>query len=204
MKIIVAFDTGDEDIAKAFVQILRSWFGDSVEITFSPEFAYGSDWRDLLRDALRGNDVLLALCTPRSVGNRWLHFEVGAFFGQAWPVIPVTLRGLRPDDLPEPLNTFQEPNLEVEDDMAKLANEIVNGIEIRLLDGVRLLDPKRVCHVQLILIDLGEEFVQFVGQLLRLFDGIPVFPVGFVTSHRMAPGILDEGRGRPCACRDRR
>lgn len=124
MKLFVAFDTGDQVAATALVNVLRSWFGSELEIIFSPEFAFGVNWRNQLHNAMQEADALLALCTRRSLASRWMHFEAGAFFGRNKPVIPVTLGGLKPEHLPEPLNTYQGPNLEVDSDVAKLAQQI--------------------------------------------------------------------------------
>lgn len=130
MKMFVAFDTGDEVIARTLVGILRDWFGEKLEITFSAEFVFGVDWRKTLDNAMKNNDALLALCSPRSLNNRWIHFEAGAFYGQNKPVIPVTVGHLHPGDLPEPLNKFQAPNLENPSDIAKLANQIAQMVKL--------------------------------------------------------------------------
>lgn len=127
MKLFVAFDTGDELTATAIVSVLRGWFGSELEITFSPEFAFGDDWRERLRDAMQTGDALLAVCTRQSLINRWIHFEAGAFFGRGKRVIPITVGGLKPQELPEPLNTFQAPNLELASDVVKFARQIADA-----------------------------------------------------------------------------
>lgn len=126
MNLFVAFDTGDELTATSIVNVLREWFGSSVNITFSAEFAFGENWRRRLDKDMQKGDALLAVCTRRSLENRWIHFEAGAFHGRGKRVIPVTVGGLRPEELPEPLNAFQAPNLELASDLVRFAKEIAN------------------------------------------------------------------------------
>jgi len=128
MKLFIAFDTGDKHIAADLVEILRAWFPSGLDVTFSPEFSCGTVWREKLGTAMRDHDALLALCSRRSLANRWIHFEAGAFFGRGKKVIPVIMGRLKPNELPEPLNTFQALNLEIEDDMSRLAEEFATTI----------------------------------------------------------------------------
>ena len=123
-KLFVAFDTGDELIASEIVRIIKGWFGNAFAITFSAQFSYGTNWRTTLYSRLQRGDVLLAICTRRSLSNRWIHFEAGAFWGRRKKVMPVTMSGLRPGDLSEPLSAFQAPDLESEDDMARFCKQL--------------------------------------------------------------------------------
>ena len=48
------------------------------------------------------------------------------------------------------------------------AVELVERVHVRLLKGKRLLAPEGIGHAQFVLIHLGEQLVQFVGNRLRL------------------------------------
>ncbi len=145
MKLFVAFDTGDEVTATAIVNVLRGWFGSGLDITFSPEFDFGEDWRERLGQDMQQGDALLAVCTRRSLSNRWIHFEAGAFYGRGKLVIPITVCGLRPGELPEPLNTFQAPNLELASDLVRFAGQIAHWAQLPIpANPVNALDAIRV------------------------------------------------------------
>jgi hypothetical protein len=128
MKVFIAHDTGDQLIADTLVSVLKDWFGKRLEFTYSAQFEAG-DWRDKIKDALLSGDLLLALRTPRSIGNRWVHFEAGAFYGRKQSVIPLLAGNLRVEDFPDPLNTFTSINLENEADLNRLAQTLTGSIK---------------------------------------------------------------------------
>ncbi len=90
---------------------------DGVQIFVSAsDLHLGDPWLGEIQKALREARVLIALCSPASLRRPWLNFESGAGWGRRLPVVPVCIRGLRKDDLPDPLHIFQ--GLELRDALA--------------------------------------------------------------------------------------
>ena len=76
------------------------------------EVALGARWYDEITKALEQANVFIALVSPDFLSSEWGMFEVGAALGRRWQfsdslVVPVLLHGVRPRDLPGPLQQFQ-------------------------------------------------------------------------------------------------
>ncbi len=67
----------------------------------------GSKWLDDVSAALKAAKVELILCSSESVKRPWINFEAGAGWVRGIPVVPVCHTGMRPVDLPIPLNMLQ-------------------------------------------------------------------------------------------------
>lgn len=131
-RVFLAFDSADEHLAGLIRGLLANWFGHGLEVTYSPQFAFGTRWREELGSAMQSGHLLLALCTAHSISNRWVHFEAGAFFGRGALVIPIVSGNLAREELPPPLNDFQGPRLDSVSDMVKLANQLAAHLEVKL------------------------------------------------------------------------
>jgi TIR domain len=70
--------------------------------------AVGSKWLNKIDEALRSAQVELILCRQDSVRRPWVNFEAGAGWVKGIPVVPVCHTGMRPVDLPIPLNMLQD------------------------------------------------------------------------------------------------
>ena len=70
------------------------------------EFGSGAEFKKHLRERLSQADVFLILLTPRSLRSSWIMTELGMAEALGREVIPVTV-GLRPQDLPAPLQTYR-------------------------------------------------------------------------------------------------
>lgn len=67
----------------------------------------GVEWAGQVKENLREAALFLVLLTPTSVTRPWVLFEAGAAWMTRRPLVPVLAGGLRKEDVPEPLNTFQ-------------------------------------------------------------------------------------------------
>lgn len=183
-RVFLAFDTSDQYMATLIRRVLEKWFGDAIEVTFSPEFTFGTPWRNELHSAMRSGDVLLGVCTPHSIKNPWLHFEAGAFFGRGAHVIPLVSGNLGRDSLPAPLNDFQAPRLDSEADMAKLARDLATYLELpqpmAAAESARSFIP---------LVDMGvpEETAQEVRNLLEVYNLKPSERTRQILAHSSSP-----------------
>ncbi|HEX3555449.1 MAG TPA: TIR domain-containing protein [Thermoanaerobaculia bacterium] len=67
----------------------------------------GDNWFEELRKALKNAKVEIVLCSLESIGRPWVNFEAGAGWILRIRVIPVCHSGMRPNELPLPLNLLQ-------------------------------------------------------------------------------------------------
>lgn len=89
-------------ISKDFLGMLDVFVSsDQVSITV------GSKWLTEIDEALKAAQIELILCSRDSVRRPWVNFEAGAGWVKGIPVIPVCHTGMRPVDLPIPLNMLQ-------------------------------------------------------------------------------------------------
>ena len=75
----------------------------------------GQRWLDRIDQNLQQAEVVILLCSAKSVVRPWLNFEAGAGWIKNVPVIPICHSGMQPSHLPLPLNllhgiTASDPN----------------------------------------------------------------------------------------------
>ncbi len=73
----------------------------------STSITVGNKWLNDIDTALKTAQVELILCSEESVKRPWINFEAGAGWVKGIPVVPVCHTGMRPVDLPIPLNMLQ-------------------------------------------------------------------------------------------------
>jgi hypothetical protein len=66
----------------------------------------GMEWKRTVREQIREADAMLILVTPAALNSAWMMAELGMAEGFERVVLPVTA-GLRPHDLPAPLQTYE-------------------------------------------------------------------------------------------------
>ena len=106
--------------------LLKEWinmnFYPTVEAFVSrSDISAGTQWLRAVEKALRSADLVLALCSPKSIRKTWLLFETGGAWGRSVPVLPICLSGLDVSDLPSPLNAFEGISTSTPDFAARLA-----------------------------------------------------------------------------------
>ena len=99
--------------------VLKQWvesafLGETKVFVSSNDISSGEQWFRRLEDELSSANVLLVLCSTRSVSMPWINFETGAGHIKGIPVIPICHSGMDVDTLPKPLFFFQ--GLIAEDD----------------------------------------------------------------------------------------
>lgn len=75
----------------------------------------GTKWLETISTALESANILIVLCSMSSIARPWINFESGCCWNRGIPIMPVCHSGLRRNNLPPPLSSFQA--LEVDDDM---------------------------------------------------------------------------------------
>lgn len=88
----------------------------------------GVRWLEKLSDSLQRAQVEIVLCSKESIERPWVNFEAGAGWIRGIPLIPVCHAGLRPYELPVPLNMLQARELNQATDIKKLYQDIAKVI----------------------------------------------------------------------------
>lgn len=101
-------------IAKDFLGMIDVFVSsDSMSVSL------GSKWLNEVDKALGRAKVELILCSHESVRRPWVNFEAGAGWVRGIPVVPICHTGMRPVDLPIPLNMLQGVEASDADDLRK-------------------------------------------------------------------------------------
>ena len=110
-KVFISHITEERQLAELIkTQVQKDFLGllDVFVSSDSISIAVGSKWLNEIRtEALQAAQVELILCSHDSVRRPWVNFEAGAGWVKGIPVVPVCHTGLRPVDLPIPLNMLQ-------------------------------------------------------------------------------------------------
>lgn len=111
----------EEKLASELQECLRRDFLGNLSIFLSSkDLNPGEVWFKEIIDNLQKTEVLLLMCSPRSINRCWLHFEAGAIFIKEKPVIPICYGGLKISDLPPQFRRMQAITLNDPKDIKKL------------------------------------------------------------------------------------
>jgi TIR domain len=90
-------------------EIERAFLG-MIDVFVSSDtssISVGKNWLDRITEGLRSAEAILILCSPVSIARPWINFEAGAGWARGIAVAPLCHSGLRPVQLPLPLNLLQ-------------------------------------------------------------------------------------------------
>lgn len=108
--IFISHITEEGELARQFKKVIEESFLNMVEIFVSSDtgsIEYGDKWLDRITEGLRQCQAMLVFCSPVSIKRPWINFEAGAGWTRDISVIPLCHSGLRPAELPLPLNLLQ-------------------------------------------------------------------------------------------------
>ena len=128
-KLFVSHIALDADFADALKKWIELAFKGKCDVFVSGSFksiAPGAPWVNKLRTALTGSEVLLVICTKKSVNSRWVFFETGCIWNRNVPILPI--RCDEQMDLPAPLSAAQFLNFPV----AKFSQALIESLEATL------------------------------------------------------------------------
>src|SRR4051794_35609915 len=116
--VFVSHVTHDRAVAGWLRTRLEQDFLDMVDVFVSSDeegIGAGDIWFETITRHLKECSVLVTLCTPDSVYQPWVNFEVGAASALGKRVVPLCHGGLQPDDLKMPFSerqgiTLTDPN----------------------------------------------------------------------------------------------
>jgi len=107
--VFISYVAKDKEYARKLVNALRR---EGTDVWWGYDITLGERWDHEITKALEQANVFIALVSPDFLSSEWGMFEVGAALGRRWQfsdplVLTVLLHGVRPRDLPGPLQQFQ-------------------------------------------------------------------------------------------------
>lgn len=101
LKLFISYSRRDVVAAEALVAALEN---ENFEITIDRrDLPYGEEWQEELGDFIRGSDTVVWLVSPDSVTSKWCKWELGVVERFNKRLVPVRIRDIAPEDLPESL-----------------------------------------------------------------------------------------------------
>ncbi len=108
MNVFLSHINEEQQVASVLKQWIESSLDRDVHVSGEPESIQLGEQRLVEVDqALSEAQVVLLLCSQRSVGRPWINFESGCAWLKRVPIIAVCHCGCSPADLPAPLGSFQ-------------------------------------------------------------------------------------------------
>ena len=108
--IFLSHISAEAKLAIAFKEAIETSFLGMVELFGSSETAtisLGANWLNRVTSGLRSAQAMLIFCSPASVARPWINFEAGAGWARNIEIAPLCHSGIRPVELPLPLNLLQ-------------------------------------------------------------------------------------------------
>jgi hypothetical protein len=136
LQILISHISDEALIALLLKDFIESTFLGQAEVLLSSnsgDSGVGDKWLVGLDGALTGADLLLVLCSPKSIRQPWIHFEFGCAWTKSLAISCLCHSGLNKIGLPSHLRTFEV--LEVDDDnfMEQLFEDLKKRFGIRRL-----------------------------------------------------------------------
>ncbi len=122
-KVFISHITEEAKLAEVFKRhILKDFLGlvDVFVSSDSTSIPAGRKWLNEIENALKVAKIEFILCSKESVKRPWINFEAGAGCVKGIPVVPVCHTGMKPADLPIPLNMLQAVEAKDRDGLKKL------------------------------------------------------------------------------------
>jgi hypothetical protein len=136
LKILISHISDEALIALLLKDFIESTFLGQFEVLLSSnsgDSGVGDKWLVELDGALTSADLLLVLCSPKSIRQPWIHFEFGCAWTKSLAISCLCHSGLNKIGLPSHLRTFEV--LEVDDNnfMEQLFEDLAKRFGIRRL-----------------------------------------------------------------------
>lgn len=121
-------------IALALKKWIEDSFVDKVQVFVSSDkvdIPSGSKWLDKIDGALERANLLLILCSEKSLTRPWINFEAGCGWIKRVPIVPVCHSGIEKGRLPSPVSMFQGLDLLATDFAKDLLGAVAQHMGIR-------------------------------------------------------------------------
>ncbi|MBX3575597.1 MAG: toll/interleukin-1 receptor domain-containing protein [Rhizobiaceae bacterium] len=130
-QIFISHTKQEAAIALILKRFIDTQFAENVGTFVSAtDIAGGVQWLRAVEAALRGADLVIVLCSPRSVRKPWVLFEAGGAWARERPLLPICHSGLAVSDLISPLSSFQAISLDAADFAPRFYRSIGEMISI--------------------------------------------------------------------------
>ncbi len=199
-KVFISHITEEAVLAELLKTHIVDDFLGLIEVFVSSDaesISVGDKWLNDVDKALKEAKIEVILCSDESVTRPWINFEAGAGWIKGIPVVPVCHTGMRPVDLPIPLNMLQA--IEANDVgglkrlYARLANELGAATPKGDFEAIRkvVLDFEHDYGVVRVISGTVSGLIELLPELEQIFQPNPV--------HKNAQGdvsdiILDKMR----------
>ncbi len=160
MKILISHISDEALIALLLKDFIESTFLGQFEVLLSSnsgDSGVGDKWLVELDGALTSADLLLVLCSPKSIRQPWIHFEFGCAWTKSLAINCLCHSGLNKIGLPSHLRIFEV--LEVDDDnfMEQLFEDLAKRFGIRRLPRLSYDTMKAELRATLVSLVHGDE-----------------------------------------------
>jgi hypothetical protein len=120
--IFVSHAVVDSEIAASMKEFITNALPDQRVFVSSDtnDLMPGDEWVEKILSALKSAKVVLALCTERGLGRKWVWFEAGRTWFADVPLIPCCVGNIRKGSLPSPFANRQALNIDEPRDAAAL------------------------------------------------------------------------------------
>jgi hypothetical protein len=160
LKILISHISDEALIALLLKDFIESTFLGQAEVLLSSnsgEGGVGDKWLVGLDGALTDADLLLVLCSPKSIRQPWIHFEFGCAWTKSLPISCLCHSGLNKIGLPSHLRTFEVMEVDDNDFMEQLFEDLKKRFAIRRLPRLSYDTMKAELRATLVSLVHGDE-----------------------------------------------
>ncbi len=136
MKILISHVSDEALFALLLKDFIESTFLGQFEVFLSSnsgERGVGDKWLVEVDASLSSAELLLVLCSPKSIRQPWIHFEFGCAWTKSMAITCICHSGLNKVGLPPHLRTFDVLEVENDDFMEQLFNDLAKRFGIKRL-----------------------------------------------------------------------
>lgn len=136
MKILISHVSDEALFALLLKDFIESTFLGQFEVFLSSnsgERGVGDKWLVELDSSLSSAELLLVICSPKSIRQPWIHFEFGCAWTKSMAITCICHSGLNKVGLPPHLRTFDVLEVEDDDFMEQLFNDLAKRFGIKRL-----------------------------------------------------------------------
>jgi hypothetical protein len=182
LKILISHISDEALIALLLKDFIESTFLGQAEVVLSSnsgDSGVGDKWLVGLDGALTDADLLLVLCSPKSIRQPWIHFEFGCAWTKSLAISCLCHSGLNKIGLPSHLRTFEVMEVDDNNFMEQLFEDLKKRFGIRRLPRLSYETMKAELRATLVSLVHGDEPIS-IDDLEREheFEGEEVEAVG--------------------------
>ena len=136
LKILISHVSEEALIALLLKDFIESTFLGQFEVLLGSnisDIGVGDKWLVELDGSLTSAELLLVLCSPKSIRQPWIHFEFGCAWTKSLAITCLCHSGLNRIGLPPHLRTFDVLEVDDDDFMVQLFNALAKRFGIKRL-----------------------------------------------------------------------